>query len=106
MNNFSMQYMKKKSCFSVSYNTFIFSTSAPVEAVVKEDIVAPSMTQKPKAQTVNENETVHFECKLVAKPEPEVCIVEYLPFLILKLSNVWQVCKMLPACFRALSQSY
>ena len=38
----------------------------------KDDRMAPTIVQKPKAQVVDEGETVTFECRLTAKPAPEV----------------------------------
>jgi hypothetical protein len=34
--------------------------------------MAPRIVQKPKAQVVDEGQTVTFECKLTSKPEPQV----------------------------------
>ena len=38
----------------------------------KDERMAPTIVQKPKAQNVDEGETVTFECKLTAKPAPDV----------------------------------
>ena len=41
-------------------------------AAAPEDGITPSIVTKPKAQVVDEGETVTFTCKLTASPQPSV----------------------------------
>ena len=41
-------------------------------AAAPEDGITPSIVTKPKAQVVDEGETVTFTCKLTASPQPAV----------------------------------
>jgi hypothetical protein len=41
-------------------------------AVPEEAGFAPTMKQKPKAQVVDQGQTVTFECTIQASPKPEV----------------------------------
>lgn len=46
--------------------------SAPEEPEEKDDSMAPTIVQKPKAKVVDEGETVTFECTFTCKPEATV----------------------------------
>ena len=50
----------------------VLAVQTEQELKAPEEGLAPSIVSKPKAQAVNEGETMHFECSLTAKPAPEV----------------------------------